>query len=300
MSVSAVELIAPAAAAAAAVDAGAAQIVTPSGGAGAGQPLSTGGSATSFSLKLPAGAACAADGNNGGRWHTYMVPATENPAAASFAANGSLVGSSVGSGGAGTFRNSMYSTTGIPVRAQAPNLGDAAIINIPNMNFGVWTAGQIPPGVYNLGIACVDLDLASARDSYWNTQLSIEADATDPIGIAWVVEEPAPTTTSSTTTSTTTASSTSSTIATTSTTTTTTSSTSTTGDIASSSTSTSDPSTAVLGGSFGDSSTGGGGASLPATGGPVARFLASAFLLLVLGRMAVLLARPTPVLGPDR
>jgi hypothetical protein len=300
MSLSGWALLSPGVADAAATDAGAAQIVTPAGGVGAGQPLSSGGSATSFNLKLPAGAACMSDGNNGGRWHTYMVPGAENPATVAFAGNGALTGASVGSDGTGAFRNSLYSTTSTPVRGQAPNLGDAAVINIPNMRFSVWSAGNIPPGVYNLGIACVDLDLASARDSYWNTQLTVEADATDPIGIRWVVEEPSTTTTTGSTTS-----STGSTSSTTSTTDGTSSSTTSTTDGTTSSTTddfttSTDPSSAVLGASVDDTTTGGTGSALPATGRSVLRLIASALLLLVLGRTVVLLGRPTPVLGPDQ
>lgn len=307
---------------AAGVDAGPAQVVMPAGTPAAGQPQTAGGSATSFSLKLPPGAACAADGNNGGRWHTYMVPASEDPAALAFAGNGALVGASTGNGGAGTFRNSIYSTSGVAVRGQAPNVGDAVIINVPNMNFSVWSAGNIPTGVYDIGIACVDLDLNSAMDSYWNTQLTFEADATDPIGVRWTATPTATTTTTSNTTSTSTptTTSTTTTIAPALTTTTsapaTTTTTSAVAATASEGPATpsamSDPVATGGAPSSQPSGTGVGvlgagavapaGASgeLPATGSHVALLLVCGLFLVVFGRMTVLLGRVTPVRGAGR
>jgi hypothetical protein len=158
--------------------------------AGGVADLSSGDANDSWTLRLPAGAACAADGNNGGRWHTYMMPGSQDPATdLAFNANGSLVGASTGTGGTGTFKNSLYTTAGLPVRGQAPNLGDAAVINIPNMDYMVWTAGQVPSGVYNVGIACVDLDLASAIDSFWNQQITVTYPGGDAAGaqISWSV-----------------------------------------------------------------------------------------------------------------
>jgi hypothetical protein len=158
--------------------------------AGGAADLSSGDANDAWTLRLPAGAACAADGNNGGRWHTYMIPGSQDPAVdLAFAGNGALVGASTGSAGTGTFRNNLYSTTSNPVRGNPPNLGDAAVINIPNMNFNVWTAGQIPSGVYNIGIACVDLDLGSAIDSFWNQQITVSYPGGDAAGaqISWAV-----------------------------------------------------------------------------------------------------------------
>lgn len=301
VALSAAAVVSPGEAGAVAVSAGAAQVVTPTGSPGAGVPLASGGSATSFTLKLPTGAACAADGNNGGRWHTYMVPASEDEAAVAFNGNGSLVGASIGSGGTGTFRNSLYSLAGTPVRGQAPNLGDAAIINIPNLRFTVWSTGNVPPGTYDVGIACVDLDLASERDSYWNTQLTFVADGEDPLGVTWTSPTSSTTTTAPSTTTTTVGGSTTTTTA--PSTTTTTVDGSTTTDPSTTTSTVADPSTTdttidVLGGGLGGSGTGGGG--LPVTGTSVLRLAVSSGLLLVFGRMAVLVARPTRVVWTDQ
>lgn len=293
---------------AAGVAAGAAQVVQPAGTPSSGEALASGGSATSFSLKLPSGAACASDGNNGGRWHTYMVPSTEDPGALAFAGNGALVGSSTASGGVGVFRNSLYSTTGVPVRGQAPNVGDAAVINIPNFRFSVWSPGNIPPGTYDVGIACVDLDLANAMDNYWNVVLDVEADAQDPAGIRWAVSTTPATTTTTTSTTSTTLAATTTTTAVRATTTTSAAVTTTTvagGVVAEGAAPGTGGPTAVppapsTGAILGASVAGGGGGGaaesagqLPVTGAPTIVLLVSAGALLVFGRMAMLLGRET-------
>ena len=171
-------------AAAAPTLAGPATIINPMGA-----DLLAGDANDAWSFKLPAGAACKDDGLNGGRWHTYMVPGSEDPATLTYSGSGGLTGKSTGSGGSGTFRNSLYTVAGAQVTAQAPSTGDAQVINIPLMNFEVWNAGQIPSGVYNLGIACVDLDEASAVDSFWNTRITVTYPGGDASGaqISWAV-----------------------------------------------------------------------------------------------------------------
>ncbi len=274
---------------------GVAEIVVPAGGPGAGTPLSSGSSSTPFSLKLPQGAACAKDGLNGGRWHTYMVPSSEDPAGISFAGNGALVGSSMGSGGTGTFRQNLFNPQGSNVRGQAPSTGDAVIINIPAFSFVVWSPGNIPVGTYNIGIACVVLD-PPARDNFWNARIEIVDAPGDPLGVSWnAVATPTSTTSSSvppgsSTTSTPGSSTTSEQAATTSS--------STTSAIDGTTSSVlSDPS--VLGSGLSGGG-GAGGGSLPATGAPAVVLVVAAFLMLIFGRAAVLLGRPSPVVEQSR
>ena len=65
----------------AASNAKAVQILVPSGTPGAGQPLTSGGSATTFAMTPPVGAACSGDSSTGGyRVQTYMCPWRSNPA----------------------------------------------------------------------------------------------------------------------------------------------------------------------------------------------------------------------------
>ena len=287
---------------AAATRAGDLQVVAPNGTPSAGQPLSEGGSATVFSLAVPLNAACASDGENGGRWHTYMVPEAEDDAAVAFAATGSVVGNSLGTGGSGTFRNNLFSTSSTAVRNQAPSLGDARVINIPNLSFDVFEAGNVPAGTYTVGIACVDVDGGITRDAYWNTRLAVTADDTDPKGFRWQAVGPAATTTTTpSTTSTTVATTTSTTSGETTTTegsTTTIDDTTTTTDDGTSTTAPFGGGGDVLGGSA-DATGGGSGGFLPATGAGVGGLIASALALTVFGRMGILLGRPTPVVDQD-
>lgn len=156
--------------------------------------LNTGDANDTWTLRLPSGAACTSDGNNGGRANTYMIPGSENPAVnLAFNGNGSLVGQSFGSAGTGTFRGNLYTTGGSPARNITLNLGDAAILNIPNLNYNVLAAGQIPSGVYNIGIACLDLDEANAVNNFWNQRITVTYPGGDAAGaqISWAVGEAA-------------------------------------------------------------------------------------------------------------
>ena len=56
----------------------------------------------------------------------------------------------------------------------------------------------MPPGTYNLGIACtLGTGAAQVLDKYWNAKITMTADAADPNGIAWAI--PADTGTTTTT-----------------------------------------------------------------------------------------------------
>lgn len=168
--------------------------VKTSGGAA---DLSSGDANDVWTLRLPAGAVCATDGNAGGRWHTFMVPASENlNTALAFSGTGALVGASTGSSGTGTFRNNILGSNNTAVRNQAPNAGDAAIINIPNMAYNGWTAGQIPSGAYKIGIACTHNNVPAdtvgtpaAVDNYWFQTITVTYPGGDVSGaqINWIV-----------------------------------------------------------------------------------------------------------------
>lgn len=295
----------PGVADAAPTDSGLAAIVTPSGGAGAGQPLAGGGSATAFSIDLPAGAACTSDGLNGGRVNSYMIPGTQNPAAdLTFNGNGSLVGQSTGTGGTGTFRQNLFTTTNLPARGSviALNINDAAVINIPNFDLDVFTPGQIPVGVYNVGLACVDLDepvpsgSTFAPNNFWNTRITLVADGTDPDGFTFTVTPPTPT--SSTTSTTAAGGSTTSTSAGGSTTTTSAAGGSTTTTTSAGGSTT----TTVVGSSTTEfatatTSTGGRGSGLPASGSDALRLTVWALLFATFGRIAIVLGRSAPSAG---
>lgn len=212
--------------------AGDAQVIVPlDGSPGAGQLLSSGGSGTAFSLRLPAGSACEGDSaNDGYRVQTFMVPASVDPATLQFDIAGPIPN---GTGAA--FRQPLYDGSGNAYVDQqtanaSPTPGPGPIINIPAFSYGVYATGDIPAGTYNIGIACT-LGPASVTqlDRFWNVEVTFVTDAGDqPAGVTWAVGDPSTTTSSSSSTSTPSTSSTTSTSTTSSTTTTTTAPTTTT------------------------------------------------------------------------
>ena len=145
-----------------------------------GMRLTSGGSATDFSLKLPVGASCTKDSaNDNYRVQSYMVPATVDPATLTF--------TSVGPAGG----RPLYDNGGTPyVNAQTANAvtpgGPGQVINIPTFNYSVFEPGQIAPGTYNIGIACTSSP--TVVDKFWNVQKTFTANAADiPAGVTWKV-----------------------------------------------------------------------------------------------------------------
>lgn len=151
--------------------AGAATIKT----AGGGADLQSGDSATTWTLRLPANAACPGDSpNDGYRWQTYMVPSGVDPATLTFGSAGPLP-----AGTGASFRQPLFDTSSNPVvnqqtpAASTPG-GPGPIVSIPDVNLSLFTPGQIPAGVYNVGIACT-LGPASGTQmkDFWNVQMTV-------------------------------------------------------------------------------------------------------------------------------
>jgi hypothetical protein len=165
---------------------GAATVYNNNGGA----PLQSGDSATNWTLRLPSGASCPGDGPNAGyRWQTYMVPSAVDPGTLTF---GSAGPTPIATGA--SFRQPLYDTTNNPVVNQVPAAattagGPGPIINIPNVNFTLFTPGQIPGGVYNIGIACtLGGESPSQMSNFWNVQMTVStatAGTGGPAQITW-------------------------------------------------------------------------------------------------------------------
>jgi hypothetical protein len=188
---------------AAGTNAGDAQVVDPNGG----QPLTSGGSSTAFTLQLPSQAACTGDSTNSGyRVQSYMVPSTVDPGTLQFG-NAGPTPTATGA----NFREPLFDTSTNPyVNAQTANQtspnGPGPIINIPSFNFAVFSPGDIPPNTYNVGIACTKGPPSTTQqDKYWNVELTFTTDPQDsPAQIHWVVTPTATTTTTASSTTTTT------------------------------------------------------------------------------------------------
>lgn len=176
--------VSPETSASAASKAGDAKVVTPADNAAGQTPLTSGTTATPFSLQLPAQAACPGDSNNGGyRVQSYMVPASVDPATLQFGSVGP-----VPTGTGNKFRQALFDVnTNQYVNAQTAMAthpgGPGPIINIPAFNFSVFKAGDVPAGLYNAGIACTKGPPSSSQlDKYWNAQMKVTA---GPGGVAW-------------------------------------------------------------------------------------------------------------------
>jgi len=168
----------------AATNAGPAEVVVPI----TNTRLTSGGSSTEFTLKLPLDASCTKDSaNDNYRVQSYMVLSTVDPATLTF--------SSVGPAGG----KPLFDNGGTPyVNAQTANAvtpgGPGQVINIPTFNYAVFSPGQIAPGTYNIGIACTSAP--TVVDKFWNVQKTFTADPADaPAQVRWAVAAAATATT---------------------------------------------------------------------------------------------------------
>lgn len=280
----------------AAVDAGAVAVIHPiDGSPTSGDPLSSGGSATEFSLLPPNGAGCLGDSaNDNYKVQSYVVPSTVDPGSLTWDASGPIP-NAVGA----SFRQPLYNaeTSGAYVdeltldNPGAPRPRPGEVINVPGFSLGVFEPGNLPAGTYNVGLACT-LGPASATqlDRFWNVQLEVVEDAADePAGITWSVVDGSTTTTTAGGTTTTTEGGSTTTTDGSGTTTTTEDGTTTTTDGSGTTTT-----TVFMAG--GEPTSGGTAvldsvATLPITGGSTMSLVVWAILLLTFGRMAVLLGR---------
>ena len=243
--------------------------------------LGSGDSATVFTLRPPLGATCPGDSaNDSYRWQTYMVPSTVDPATLTFDANGPVPQNT-----GDAFRQPLYDPGGSAVVNQqtanaTPPPGPGPIIGIPNMTYALYEPGNIPAGVYNVGIACtLGAESETQMKDFWNVQVTFTTDAGGgPARVTWTAAQATTTTPTTAPVSSTTTPPSGSSTTTPPGATTTTRGTATTAPPGSSTTS---PSTSVAGVS-----------SAPAWAGSESKLLVGgALVLLVLGRMAVLVGR---------
>ena len=157
--------------------------------AGGAATLASGNSGTTFTIRPPSGAACPGDSANDNYLvQTYMVPASVDPSTLTFDADGPVP---LGTGA--SFRQPLYSTTSQPVVSQltAPATvapGPGAIINIPDMNYGAFAPGDIPAGVYNIGIACtLGPPSATQMKNFYNVQKTFTTPGGGPAAVNWSV-----------------------------------------------------------------------------------------------------------------
>jgi hypothetical protein len=269
---------------------------------GAGTVLSGGGSALQFALQLPSGANCTGDTSTGGyRVQTFIVSSNVTVSGLTFDSGGPTP-TSTGS----TVRLPLFNQ-GTPYIDGNTAVGSGAITGLPPFDFSVFGSSGptvLPNGTYTLGVACTKGTAGPTQvDKYWTTQITITATPADsPAGITWVSGSGTPPSTTTTTPATTAPATTAPATTAPATTapattvpggTTTTTAGATTTTTAGSTTSTTvDPFATTT--TF-DSASGG----LVATGTSTAPIILWGLLLLVLGRIVVLVARPVRVRYPE-
>jgi hypothetical protein len=261
----------------------------------------SGGSSSPFTITLPNAAACSGDSASGGyKVQSYMVPQGVDPGTLAYG-NAGPTPTATGA----NFRKPLYAASGGTAFANRfTDVNTGVITGIPSFSFAQFQpdgAALIPPGTYNVGIACtLGTGAAQVLDKYWNATLEIVADGADPNGIAWTIPVGGGTTTTVDGTTTTTGGST---------TTTTDGSTTTTTTGGSTTTTTGGSTTTTVGPDVSGSDLYGGAPSaaspvttagqLPYTGSSPLPLMFWAICLIVFGRMAMLLGKRTKVVGDD-
>jgi hypothetical protein len=145
-------------------------------------PLASGGSATSFTVTLPAQAACTGDtASSGYHVFSYLVPQGTSPTAVSFTSGDPSTGygffSSIGTyyGPANT-ATTTGQIIGIPDFEWGPAVENYSLLSTLLYNGGT-------SGVWEAGIACANS--SGVVTDYWNTEITFTASQSDPDGFVW-------------------------------------------------------------------------------------------------------------------
>ena len=132
------------------------------------KPLDHGTGKTTFSLRLPDGAACPGDSRND-QWRvqTYLLPFEEDPVSVRY---GPIGPDPVGNG-----RYAMFDVNTTPYVQQLTRQNLAAgqpgvIAPLPPFSFAVVAGEQIPSGRYRLGVACTYF---GATAVFWDTEIEL-------------------------------------------------------------------------------------------------------------------------------
>jgi hypothetical protein len=142
--------------------------------------LAGGGSATSFSLELPADASCPGDSTNDNyRVQSFIVPAADDPGALTFESQKP----------SGDGRWALYDVNTTPFSQVLTDVSDGPgqpgrVPALPQLSFAVFDPGTFPAGPYRIGVACT---LWSETIRYWDAVIEVSDDPADePAQIRWV------------------------------------------------------------------------------------------------------------------
>lgn len=143
--------------------------------------LDHGGSATKFTLRLPADASCPGDSEND-QWRvqSFLVPATDDPGALHY---GEIAPE--GDGLWALYSLDTHAFVHILTLANSQPGLPGRIETLPAFSFVLFPPGTLPDGHYRLGIACT---LFRATAKYWDTELILTTSPDDQPGqLVWRV-----------------------------------------------------------------------------------------------------------------
>lgn len=152
-----------------------------------GEQLESGNSATPFSLRLPDDAACPGSSEFEG-WlvNSYMVHASTEPADVAYDG----LGPTPPDAGNDRFRQPLFAEdTARFVSAATASVEregtPGRVVGIPMFSLAVYTAQDLRPGRYHLGIACT---LRNEVGRVWDAEVVVSESSTDePGGFTWEV-----------------------------------------------------------------------------------------------------------------
>lgn len=145
-------------------------------------PLTSGGSATQFSVALPANAACTGDtANDGYHVYSYLVPVGTTITAITFTTHPSTGLGLVNNSGLYYGPVNTAITTGqiigIPTNFEwGPLLSDGA--TLASLLYTGGTSGE-----WDAGLACANS--SGTLTDYWNIEVNFTASSSDPAGFVW-------------------------------------------------------------------------------------------------------------------
>jgi len=135
----------------------------------AGAPLASGSQGTTFSIALPAAAACSGTAAGNPSYHVYgfIIPAASDPLAMTFDPVN----------GPSSPALPLFDTSGTQYGPANPATSPPGqVINIPSFNWSKFTSTDIPAGNYRVGIACaVSSTNPASMDKYWDVPMTFDA-----------------------------------------------------------------------------------------------------------------------------
>lgn len=142
----------------------------------------TGTSTGEATINLQArAAACPGDtaGSPSYNWATFLVPAaTDIDAQLRFDAGGPVLAAGPGSG----YTTSLLDGSGNTLVSQATNIaggpGQPGLFSVPQVNFSLFAPGEVPAGVYKIGVACYTGPASSSQlQTYWVRPFTVTTNA---------------------------------------------------------------------------------------------------------------------------